>query len=157
VKPGPAGTGLISFRVATTVAILLAAVVGAWIVEYALSASTQGDRSDYRLDVVQGTTKSKSLSLADLEAMKPRAVKMQGQTEEGPPLLDVLHAAGITEFQSVVITGLGARDSGTLTLSRAQIDRDVLLDLAKRGTAKVCGPDIARGQRVRDVIRIEAR
>ena len=47
--------------------------------------------------------------------------------------------------------GLGARDSGKLELDRSAVDQDVLLDVANRGTAKVCGPNIPYDERVRDV------
>ena len=86
-----------------------------------------------------------------------KTVKMQGQDETGPTLLSVLHAAGIDSFASVTVVGLGARDSGTLELRRAQVDEDVLLDIAKRGTVKVCGPDISWSARVRDVTELSVR
>ena len=79
-----------------------------------------------------------------------RRVEMQGKYEEGPPLLAVLEAAGVDDFGSVVIMGAGVRDSGRLKLQREQIDDDVLLDIANRGTCKIAGPDIAwRGPRAR--------
>jgi hypothetical protein len=63
----------------------------------------------------------------------------------------------VTDFDSVTVTGLGVRDDGRIVLSRAQVDQDVVLDVAERGTTKLCGPNIAYEDRVRDVERIEVR
>jgi hypothetical protein len=43
------------------------------------------------------------------------------------------------------------------TFNRDEIDEDVLLDFALRGTTKLCGPDIPWERRVRDVERIVVR
>ncbi len=105
--------------------------------------------------VTEGSRVLKTLSNDGLRALGVRTVVMQGKPETGPTLLSVLSAAGVNDFTSVTIVGLGVRDSGRLTLGRADIDRDVLIDLANRGTTKVCGPTIPYDARVRDVVRIE--
>jgi hypothetical protein len=92
-----------------------------------------------------------------LKGLEWRKVRMQGQEQEGPPLLRMLEDAGISEFAVVVVSGPGVRDDGRIELSAEDIDEDVLLDIAARGTAKLCGPEITWDDRVRDVHTIEVR
>jgi hypothetical protein len=82
---------------------------------------------------------------------------MQGQLQEGPALLEVLRQAGVEEFDSVVVRGMALRDAGVIELGRDEVDEDVLLDFAIRGTVKLCGPQIGWADRVRDVEEIEVR
>lgn len=134
-----------------TVVALAATVTVAW----AIDLST--DDSGYRIEVVAEGAVLERFDLEDLTSMEARRVRMQLQTQEGPPLLAVLREAGVEEFRSVRVVGTGARDSGQIVLLRREIDQDVLLDIAARGTAKVCGPGIEWEDRVRDVTRIEVR
>jgi len=130
--------------------------VGAWAVErFSAGLAGSADETPYSVSVVADGETIKRFSLADLEALTSKRVVMQGQPEEGPPVLTVLSAAGVSEFDSLMFVGMKVRDDGVLILPREQVSGDVLLDIAKRGTAKVCGPDIPQEERVRDVIRIE--
>ena len=100
---------------------------------------------------------AKVLDLDDLKSLPTRKVVMQDQEPEGPPLLALLNDAGIRSFERVKVVGLGVRDDGIIVLAANQVNDDVLLDIAVRGTTKLCGPDIAWGDRVRDVQRIEVQ
>lgn len=82
---------------------------------------------------------------------------MQGGTETGPGLLDVLRRAGVTDVTTITIIGTGARDSGRLVMAAGDIGSETVLDIAKRGTVKVAGPNIPREDRVRDITGIEVR
>ncbi len=107
------------------------------------------------VSVMEGSKVLRTFTMAQLKALGTRRIVMQGKAEEGPTLLSVLAASDVDGFFSVTIVGLGVQDSGKLVLARSAVDDRVLLDLANRGTSKVCGPNIAYGQRVRDVTRIE--
>ena len=134
-----------------TVVIIVAAVATAWALQ------SLGSTDDYKVTVVRDGSAVATYSLTDIAKMPARTVVMQDQEQEGPPLLDVLERAGIRGFDEVKVVGMGARDDGVIVLSADEIDRDVLLDIAERGTTKLCGPDIAFDDRVRDVERIEVR
>jgi len=140
-------------------AVVFVLMVGAWALEY-LTDPGRGEEAPrtaaaYAVRVVAGDTVVSTFTTPQLKALGVRRVKMQGQWEEGPTVVSVLDAAGIEEYSSVRFVGMKIRDGGELTLDRARVDEDVLLDIAVRGTAKICGPDIAREDRVRDIVRIE--
>ena len=134
-----------------TVAIVVVAVAGAWALQ------TLGRASGYQITVTRDGAAAKVFDLEELQAMPAREVVMQGQEQQGPPLLALLGDAGIESFESVKVVGMGVRDDGVIVLTAQQIDDHVLLDIATRGTTKLCGPDIAWADRVRDVQRIEVR
>ena len=136
-----------------TVAVLVAAVALAW----SLDLFARGSGSEYGVSIVRDEDVIRAFDLAELKSFKVRTLKMQGEVQEGPPLLDVLKAAGVEEFSSLTITGTGLKDTGQIVLDAEEIDRDVLLDFSNRGTVKVCGPDILWENRVRDVLRIEVK
>ena len=129
------------------------AVAGAWAFESIASRIWE----PYTISVVRNTSVLATFDIGQLEALGMKRVKMQGKYEEGPPLLAVLEAAGARDFETVSIVGLGVRDSGRLELAREDIDHEVLIDIANRGTCKIAGPNIAWGDRVRDITRIEVR
>ena len=130
-------------------------LIGAWSIDLLSRGGT--DEAEYSISVVRGDTVLRTFDLEALGKLESRSVVMQGQEQEGPSLLDLLAEAGVDDFTSVTVIGQGVRDDGILVLSRNEIDEDVLLDLAVRGTMKLCGPDISWDERVRDVERIEVR
>jgi hypothetical protein len=137
------------------VVLLLAVVLAtAWGLDV-----VQGSKAadDYNVRLVRDDAVFAVFSLEDLRAMESRRVRMQGQLQEGPSLLEVLRQAGVEEFDSVVVRGMALRDAGVIELERDEVDEDVLLDFAIRGTVKLCGPEIGWANRVRDVEEIEVR
>jgi len=134
-----------------TVVVLAAAVTTAWWLQ------SRAPQDAYVVRVTHGTTTVAKFNADALHALEQRAIVAQGQDQEGPSLLDVLDAAGIKSFDSVVVRGAGLRDDGLIELGAAQVGHDVVLDFAERGTTKVCGPNIAWEDRVRDVQVIEIR
>ena len=60
-------------------------------------------------------------------------------------------------YDSVLVTGAGLRDKGSLTLTPAQVRQRVQIDFSDRGTVKVCGPKLYHAEWVRDVLSIDAR
>jgi hypothetical protein len=141
-------------RLVMVVGVLALVLVAAWGLDLMQGGSAA---SDYRVRVVHDDEVLAVFSLDDLRAMESRRVVMDGQLQEGPALLDVLSAAGVEEFDAVVVRGMGVRDKGQLELKRADVNEDVLLDFAIRGTVKLCGPEITWVDRVRDVEEIEVR
>ena len=129
------------------------AVAGAWGFESIAARIWE----PYTISVVRNSNVLATFDIDQLEALGMKRVKMQGKYEEGPPLLTVLEAAGVQDFETASIVGLGVRDSGYLELPRQDIDENVLIDIANRGTCKIAGPNIAWGDRVRDITRIEVR
>ena len=134
---------------------LALAIAGAWLLQW--NATRKAESGAYHVTVTRGQTELGTFDVADLEKLGTKRVVMQGKPETGPTLLSVLRAAGVEDFSRVSIYGAGIRDSGFLKLKRSQIDGNVLLDVAIRGTTKVCGPNIAWEDRVRDVERIDVQ
>jgi hypothetical protein len=146
----------------TLAAIALALLVGVaavWFFETrpAPTVPPSGSTNAYRVRVTRQGRELASFDLLALQAIGSKSVVLQGGREEGPPLLDVLKRAGVTTFTSVTIIGTGTRDSGRLELASADIGADTVLDVAKRGTVKIAGPEIPREMRVRDVTEIQVR
>jgi hypothetical protein len=139
-----------AIALAVTAAALLAAVGIAWWLQ---ASSVQG----YQIVVTRDGRELAGFDLEELRALPQSKVVVDGKTESGPALGDVLKAAGVSNFTSVTVRGMGLRDSGTITLLRAEVGPDVLLDFAQRGTMKVVSPDLAWEARVRDVTGIEVR
>jgi hypothetical protein len=138
-----------------TAAVLVAAVTTAWCLQ--VRAEREDVARRYVIVVERGEDALCAINLDELRALESRSVVMQGQRQEGPPLLLVLESCGVVEFESVEVFGMGVRDDGYIRLNRDEIDEDVLLDFALRGTTKLCGPDIPWERRVRDVERIVVR
>ena len=159
--------------IAAVALVLLAGVAAAWWFEShtpapgtlaypsraaaSTVAATTAVRGGYVVKVTRDGVRLASYDLAQLEAMGMRQVLVQGGTEQGPPLLTVLKRAGAGTFTSVTMLGTGARDSGRLVLAASAIGPDTVLDIAKRGTVKVAGPNITYSQRVRDITEIQVR
>lgn len=116
-----------------------------------------GSPADYRVKVVRGGATLRSFDLAELRDVGVKSVTAQGQVQQGPSLLAVLGEAGVTDFTAVDVLGQGLRDKGKLTLTRAQVDGDVVLAIAKRGTVKLAGPNVPSAMRVRDVLELTVR
>ena len=146
--------------------VLLAAIGGAWFAQSRLSSpsaglSAQGDPlagitapKGYQVTVMRDGRTLATFTLPALEAVGVKHVVVQGQSQYGPTLLSVLAKAGVKSFSAVDVTGQGVRDSGKLTLTRAQVVPDVVLAVAQRGTVKIAGSDIPQDKRIRDVIRL---
>jgi hypothetical protein len=145
--------------IAAVTLVLVAGVAAAWWFEAATPVPTSSATSTgaYRVRVTRDGRELASFDLAALQAIGMRSVVVQGGTETGPQLLAVLARAGAEDFSAVTIVGTGERDSGRLELNASDIGPDVVLDIAKRGSVKVAGPDIPREWRVRDITEIQVR
>jgi len=136
--------------------VLLALLAVAWVLENQVApAPPAGSPSAYRVRVTRQGRELAAYDIAALQAIGMKKVVVQGGSEEGPPLLDVLRKAGVTKFDSLTLLGMGQRDGGRLELSVSDVGPETVLDIAKRGTVKVAGPSIPREKRVRDLTEIQ--
>jgi len=132
---------------------LLAFVALAWSAELLLT--TPDDIPPLR--VVRDDEVIAEFTMDDLRQLPEHSFTQWGKSESGPAVLDVLVEADVTDFTTLTVYGSGVRDDGILVLDREEIDKDVLFDFANRGTVKIAGPDIAWGDRVRDVTELEVK
>jgi hypothetical protein len=100
-----------------------------------------------------------SFTVDDLSKLDQVEITANGSPQNGPTLLSVLKAAGITEFTAVTASGFsrGRLATAESTLTRAQIDDSVIFDMNKRGKAKLCGANIAQSNWIIDVEKIEVK
>jgi hypothetical protein len=155
-RAGRARTALIA-----AAAVIAAVVALAWVLQATADKgdeSPAGDSSPgYSISVRQGSEVLKEYDLAALRALPQTSVVVDGKEQTGPLLRSLLDDAGVDPAATVQVAGAGIRDEGRLTLTAAEVDRDVQLDFSDRGTAKVCSPWLDRGEWVRDVISIDAQ
>lgn len=90
---------------------------------------------------------------AELGELPLGQITVEEKVEEGPRLLDVLAAAGITSFTEVTLTG----PESTMTLTTDQVDEQVLLDLTNRGTVKLASPYVPKVDWVKDITLIQVK
>jgi hypothetical protein len=142
--------------------VLVAGVAAGWNFEYravpaASAGVTASAASAYHVRITRGGRELASFDLAALKAIGMRTVVVQGGSEQGPALLDVLHTAGVAGFSALTIIGAATHDKGHLDIAAADIGPDTVLAVAKRGTVKIAGPKIPRDKRVRDIKEIQVR
>lgn len=89
-------------------------------------------------------------ALDQLAALPLTSILSDGQPQEGPSLVDVLAAAGVTAYGSVTLTGV----DGEVVLTAADVTPEMVLDFNNRGSVKFVSPALARDQRIRDIYRI---
>jgi hypothetical protein len=91
------------------------------------------------LQVITPEGKAVAFTLDDLAALPLHRTTLEGKIQEGPLLLDVLHAAGVTAFTKVVLTGTRG-PVFVNTVAADQVDENFLLDFTNHGTVKVASP-----------------
>jgi hypothetical protein len=104
-------------------------------------------------NVVAPDGTSTAFTLDALKALPSKSITSDGSPQEGPAVLDVIKAAGITTFSSVTFTGA----TGTRTMAAADVTADVILDFNNRGSVKLVSPTMSKSDRVIDITRIEAK
>lgn len=146
-------------------AVALAALVGlAWLVEWrtaggvstpgAAAPGTDAAPPGYVVKVVRDGAVLRSFTPAQLRELPQAAVVADGKEQDGPTVAAVLRAAGVQDYVTLEIRGMGLRDAGRLRLAAAEVDDDLVLDFSDRGTVKVVSPDLSWGDRVRDVTEL---
>ncbi|HSD83265.1 MAG TPA: hypothetical protein VLG46_05380 [Anaerolineae bacterium] len=107
--------------------------------------------ADVLLQVI-GPNGTRGFSLKDLQALPTTTITVEGKSEDGPAVLEVLKAAGITDFKEVTISG-----SGSVTLSKEQVTAEVIFDFTNRGTVKFAATHIDKATWPKDITRIEVK
>jgi hypothetical protein len=93
------------------------------------------------------------VTIADLKTLPLKQVTAEGRVEEGPGLLDVLNFVGVTEFTEVALMGT----SSPVTLTRAQVDDNTILDFTNHGTVKLATTYVPKDSWTKDVAEITVK
>jgi hypothetical protein len=101
------------------------------------TAALPAKPADALLQLVKADGSTVNFTMADLKKLPLTSIMIGAKAEEGPALLEVLKAAGVTDFKQVTVSG-----DGVLTLTKAQITPQVVLDFSNRGTVKIASPDL---------------
>jgi hypothetical protein len=95
-----------------------------------------------------------SFTWDELKKMPLAQMTAEGMVEEGVKLMDVLTAAGVTEFKTVNLTG--SSNPATLTFEQVK-DPTTILDFTNHGTVKLSTNYIPKPQWTKDVAKIEIK
>ncbi len=95
---------------------------------------------------------TKNFALKDLQVLPTTTITVEGKSEDGPAVLEVLKAAGITDFKEITISG-----SGTLTLNQEQVTAESIFDFTNRGTVKFAATNVDKASWPKDITRIEVK
>ncbi len=93
------------------------------------------------------------MTLDELKKLPLTQLTVDGKVEEGPKLIDILNAAGVTDFTEVALTG----SSGPVTLTRAQVDANTILDFNNHGTMKLATTYVPKPNWTKDVSEITVK
>ena len=113
----------------------------------------------YQIKVFSKGQQVASLGLTQLHSLPEVTIEMGGDSPgSGPTLQSVLELAGIQEYSKVTISGMvrGRIATAELTLHRAEITDEVLLDFTNQGKTKLCGKQIPQSNWIVDVTEIRA-
>jgi hypothetical protein len=106
------------------------------------------------LVVVKPDGSQVGFTLDDLKKLPLAQMTTNERTEEGVKLLDVLAAAGVTEFKEVSLTG--SSNPATLTFEQVK-DPTTLLDFTNRGRVKLATNYLPKESWTKDVFKIEVK
>ena len=120
-------------------------------------ASTEPRADGVVLRVSQGGAVLVDWTLEELQAALPfTEMELEGSTQSGPLLLEVLTAAGVTSWERGEVIGWGegrAFEVG-LEIEAAEVDAGWIFDVTNRGTVKLASDDLPKQQWVRDVAEL---
>lgn len=108
---------------------------------------------DALFQVVKADGSNVGFTWDDLKKLPLATLTVEGKVEEGPKLIDVLNAAGVTGFSEVTLTG----SASPVTLTKAQVDDNTLLDFNNHGTVKLASTYIPKPQWTKDVSEIKVK
>ena len=114
------------------------------------AAALPAKPADALFQLVKPDGSAVNFTMADLKNLPLTSIMIGAKAEEGPALLEVLKAAGVTDFKQVTVSG-----DGTLTLTKAQITSQVVLDFSNRGTVKIASPDLPIPSPAKDLTLIK--
>ena len=97
------------------------------------TSATQTPVVDALFQVMKANGSKFDVTLDDIKKLQFANITVDGKVQEGPKLLDILTLAGVTDFTEVTLTG----SASPVTLTRAQVDDNTILDLNNHGTLKL--------------------
>jgi len=94
-------------------------------------------------------------TLEELLALPQQEVEIDGDVQNGPWLRDVLAASNVGEWTRATVVGAGEGRAFGIEVEIESGPADgYILDITRRGTAKLAGLDLARERWVRDMTEI---
>ncbi len=93
------------------------------------------------------------LTMDDLKKLPLAQLTVDGKLQEGPKLMDVLNAAGVTDFSEVTLTG----SASPVTLTKAQVDDNTILDFNNHGTLKLATTYVPMPDWTKDISEIAVK
>lgn len=108
---------------------------------------------DALFQVIKPDGSSIAFTWDDLKKLPLANLTVESKVEEGPKLIEVLKAAGVTDFSEVSLSG----SSSPATLTKAQVDDNTLLDFNNHGTVKLASTYIPKPQWTKDVNEIKVK
>lgn len=137
-----------TLSLATVVAIVMAACSGG------NATGTEAPAEDVVLRVVLDGEVAVDWTLAALEEQVAFSdLAIDGDTQSGPLLVDVLTASGVEQWTSGEVFGMGEGRvfEVSLPITSSDVDAGWVLDVTNQGTLKLAAAEIPREQWVRDV------
>jgi hypothetical protein len=110
--------------------------------------------ADVVVRVVVGDEVAADWTLAALEeSVAFTEITIDGDSQNGPRLLDVFAASGVEEWETAQVIGMGEGRTFEVGLDivAADVDQSWILDVTNRGTLKLAAEGLPRQQWVRDV------
>jgi hypothetical protein len=138
-------------------ALLLIALCGcSGAADTSNNTTTPAADAGYQIKITLKDGQITYLGLPELQTLPTVQMEAYGKSEEGPTFLSALELAGVSDFSKVTISGMlrGRVATGEITLSRAEVTEDVILDFSNRGTTKLAGPEIPEDNWIIDVAEI---
>lgn len=105
------------------------------------------------LQVILADGTSKPFSLHDLRQLPSSSITVEAKTEEGPALIEVLKAAGATDFASVTVVG----EDQSVTLAGADITVEEILDFTNKNSMKFASTHVPKDKWPHEVRLITVR
>jgi len=93
------------------------------------------------------------ITMDDLKKLPLAQLTVDGKLQEGPKLMDVLNAAGVTDFTEVTLTG----SANPVTLTKAQVDDNTILDFNNHGTLKLATTYVPMPDWTKDISEIAVK
>ena len=103
--------------------------------------------------VIKADGSSIGFTWDDLKKLPLANLTVEGKLQEGSKLSDVLKAAGVTDFSEVSLSG----SASPVTLAKAQVDDNTILDFNNHGTVKLASTYIPKPQWTKDVSEIKVK
>ena len=103
--------------------------------------------------VVKADGSKFAVTLDALKKLPLANITVDGKVQEGPKLMDVLKLASVTDFSEVTLTG----SASPVTLTRAQVDDNTILDFNNHGTLKLATTYVPMPNWTKDVSEITVK